>query len=295
MEWLESGGLLIPVILILMVPWVVSRLNRKAARRPRAERRPMGWEHVIRSYEWPRGMMARALLRCPPGTDPALLDQGLREFLLACGEAPRLRAAMPSRTVDEAWHEFVLHTLDYAMFCDKAYGTFLHHRPEESMSEDERAHQGHGAMVATWLAATRAEGLERTTHTMPALFASDLEAGVPGAHRWIGWCGTDPCSALSGTVCLHHAHGMARSDRSDIRAARSSRRSRTAGGSSAAGFVWLDSGSAWGHDGHGGSGGHDGGGGSGGHDGGGGSSCSGSSCSGGSSCGGGGGCGGGSG
>jgi hypothetical protein len=31
--------------------------------------------------------------------------------------------------LDEMWHCFVLHTRDYAEFCDKYFGFFLHHEP----------------------------------------------------------------------------------------------------------------------------------------------------------------------
>jgi hypothetical protein len=37
--------------------------------------------------------------------------------------------ASPSLTVDEAWHEFVLHTQFYADFCMSRYGRFIHHVP----------------------------------------------------------------------------------------------------------------------------------------------------------------------
>lgn len=37
---------------------------------------------------------------------------------------------MPSHAVDEAWHGLILCTVRYASFCQKAYGTFLHHHPE---------------------------------------------------------------------------------------------------------------------------------------------------------------------
>lgn len=31
--------------------------------------------------------------------------------------------------VDDMWHEFILFTKDYAAFCDRYFGTFLHHLP----------------------------------------------------------------------------------------------------------------------------------------------------------------------
>lgn len=37
--------------------------------------------------------------------------------------------ASPTPRVDEAWHEFILHTRLYAEYCQARYGTFVHHIP----------------------------------------------------------------------------------------------------------------------------------------------------------------------
>ncbi len=36
----------------------------------------------------------------------------------------------PSPKVDMAWHAFILHTRDYADFCERELGFFLHHKPD---------------------------------------------------------------------------------------------------------------------------------------------------------------------
>jgi hypothetical protein len=41
---------------------------------------------------------------------------------------------MPSRVVDDAWHEFILDSLAYTAFCNAAFGFYLHHTPDEAMS-----------------------------------------------------------------------------------------------------------------------------------------------------------------
>jgi hypothetical protein len=41
---------------------------------------------------------------------------------------------MPSRAVDDAWHEFILDSVAYTAFCDAAFGAYLHHTPDEAMS-----------------------------------------------------------------------------------------------------------------------------------------------------------------
>jgi hypothetical protein len=42
----------------------------------------------------------------------------------------------PSKRVDRAWHEFLLHTREYAAFCDERYGRFLHHDPYAKPDSD---------------------------------------------------------------------------------------------------------------------------------------------------------------
>lgn len=57
------------------------------------------------------------------------MDQALA-FLKVCADNPRL-ALRPSKFVDIGWHTFILHTYDYAAFCDAIAGRFLHHVPDE--------------------------------------------------------------------------------------------------------------------------------------------------------------------
>lgn len=165
------------------------------------------WRQYIRDYEFPAQMLDRALERCPASTDKTLVEAGLRQFLIACGTSPQLKAAMPSKTVDEAWHEFITYTRDYADFCQKAYGKFLNHVPEVTMSESELTRNHTSAMETAWEAACEEEGLNPTETTVePALFASDAKAGLH-AHPHIAACDTlETCSVPDGTVCVNHAY-----------------------------------------------------------------------------------------
>jgi hypothetical protein len=49
-------------------------------------------------------------------------------FLVACARYPDGHLS-PSETVDVGWHAFILHTADYAEFCERVAGRFIHHRP----------------------------------------------------------------------------------------------------------------------------------------------------------------------
>lgn len=59
----------------------------------------------------------------------AILDQSLA-FLKTCADNPggRLR---PSKPVDVGWHTFILNTAEYAVFCQRVAGRFIHHEPDE--------------------------------------------------------------------------------------------------------------------------------------------------------------------
>lgn len=63
-----------------------------------------------------------------------LVEQGLREWFVCCAWRGNRMLGMPSRAVDEAWHEFILVTVSYVGFCNAAYGGYLHHTPDEVMT-----------------------------------------------------------------------------------------------------------------------------------------------------------------
>src|SRR6185295_9753437 len=63
-----------------------------------------------------------------------LVEHGLRQWFVCCACRWGTVLGMPSRAVDEAWHEFILDTRSYSGFCQGAFGEFLHHTPDEAMS-----------------------------------------------------------------------------------------------------------------------------------------------------------------
>ncbi|MGQ0840775.1 glycine-rich domain-containing protein [Actinokineospora sp.] len=79
-----------------------------------------------------------------------VLEQSL-VFLKACADNPGL-ALSPSKAVDVGWHTFVLHTFDYARFCDSVAGRFIHHNPIRT--DDIRT----GAALKRTMSALRATG-----------------------------------------------------------------------------------------------------------------------------------------
>lgn len=65
-------------------------------------------------------------------------------FLVAGAQRPGLELS-PSKLVDIGWHTWILHTVDYAVFCEQVAGRFIHHVPtpdgEQGDSDPEAARQ----------------------------------------------------------------------------------------------------------------------------------------------------------
>ncbi|GIE85833.1 glycine-rich domain-containing protein [Actinoplanes regularis] len=63
-----------------------------------------------------------------PDMPARILDQALA-FLGAC--AVTTEPIGPSPIVDVGWHTFILYSIDYAAFCDRIAGRFIHHVPDD--------------------------------------------------------------------------------------------------------------------------------------------------------------------
>jgi hypothetical protein len=100
--------------------------RRRAARRG---------ERFIAEYEFPAYIWKRVRKRVPELDEEGLrlAELGLREWFICCAWRGRPVLGMPSRIVDEAWHEFILDSISYTDFCRQAFGGYLHHTPDEAM------------------------------------------------------------------------------------------------------------------------------------------------------------------
>jgi hypothetical protein len=86
-----------------------------------------------------------------------ILDQTLA-FLETCATATE--PIGPSELVDIGWHTFILHTHEYADFCDRIAGRFIHHVPDDSPTGDEwpTVPKTNPATLAATVAAMRRAG-----------------------------------------------------------------------------------------------------------------------------------------
>jgi hypothetical protein len=168
--------------------------------RMRAARR----QEFVATYRLPSGIGRKLQRKLGESTDIGIAFRGLHQWLRLHVAAPGL-LAMPSKAVDQLWHEFILHTRDYQDFCRQAYGRTLHHSPEESMNTTTREALYGDGIARTFAMACADEGIRLPQMLgLPTLFQVDTALALPDAQRWVLDCGHSDCSAISPTHCVRH-------------------------------------------------------------------------------------------
>ena len=144
-------------------------------------------EEFIRSYVFPSSTLA-VLAKSHPHideNDQLRVAEALREFFLVRLRVGDRLIGMPSRVVDDLWHEFILDTREYERFCKLAFGGFFHHVPATANPPGKRMD---AALRATWRYACLAEGIYSPSPTrLPLLFAIDSELQIENGQSFINW------------------------------------------------------------------------------------------------------------
>jgi hypothetical protein len=146
-------------------------------------------EAHIRSFVLPRGLFDKLRQRHPglSQKDCQLVAQALRQFFLAHLKSGRAFVAMPSQVADDLWHEFILYTRHYEVFCRQAFGGFLHHTPAVVLSGGER-HANAGLRRCFWFAC-KEENIDPHRPTrLPLLFAIDAKLAVADGFHYVVDC-----------------------------------------------------------------------------------------------------------
>lgn len=157
-------------------------------------------EDFIRHAELPKGLFERLRAKHPQLglKDCQLVAHGLRQFFLAYLKGGRRFVSMPSQVVDDLWHEFILHTRHYDLFCRRAFGRFLHHAPAAILTGDRRRNEG---LRRVWWQACREENIDpRAPTRLPLLFALDAKLDVADGFRYVPDCGGVRRAAAPGAV-----------------------------------------------------------------------------------------------
>lgn len=167
--------LFIAAVLVIFVFTLISRIKSANIKRRK---------QLIDNYRFPLKITRKISEKYPHLSQSQIeqVMQGLREYFHICNMAGKKLISMPSQAVDEAWHEFILFTKQYELFCNKALGYFLHHTPAEAMRSATQAQTG---IKRAWRLSCRREGIStRSPRKLPALFAMDADLAIPDGFHY---------------------------------------------------------------------------------------------------------------
>ena len=113
---------------------------------------------------------------------------------------------MPSRVVDDLWHEFILYTRDYEQFCKRAFGHFMHHTPAVAMGPAAGLKIGDGLRRAWWFACKDEDIDPKRPSRLPLLFALDGQLHIPNGFRYDLDCDALEKNGVTGVYCANHIY-----------------------------------------------------------------------------------------
>lgn len=169
---------------------------------------------VVDAYNFPSSVRQRfaAEHRDLSAVQITLVEAATRQWFRLGVRRPKATLSMPSVVVDDLWHELVLHTRDYAQFCEAAFGRFLHHMPESAMDPAAAAANRSSQLAATLRLAQQDEGCR--ADALPLLFRVDQELDVAQRRRYLADCGgRGQCYEDRNMVCLQHLGGVGKPTR----------------------------------------------------------------------------------
>ena len=158
----------------------------------------------IKTYVFHTSIRDKLLKKHPQLTPDQLhlVFRALRDYFYMCNQAKRRMVAMPSQVVDDAWHEFILFTRAYKLFCSKSLGRFLHHTPTEAMSSPTIAQEG---IKRAWRLACAKENINpRTPEKLPLIFEIDSRLNITNGFRYSLNCHDKNAVHNTGNYCAGH-------------------------------------------------------------------------------------------
>jgi hypothetical protein len=158
----------------------------------------------IERFVFPASIAEKVKAAYPHLTDAqaATVMKGLREYFLVALTARRRMVSMPSKVIDVAWHEFILFTRSYQVFCLVTLGHFLHHTPSEAMRTPTRAQDG---IKRAWRLSCKREGINPSTPSrLPLLFAIDGMLAIPDGYRYSLNCRSSLGAQSTSNYCASH-------------------------------------------------------------------------------------------
>tara|TARA_B100000809_G_scaffold70528_1_gene68059 strand:- start:1499 stop:2137 length:639 start_codon:yes stop_codon:yes gene_type:complete len=165
--------MIIPLLFIACFKLMFKLINKESDRRAKALR-------SINEYKFPSTIKNNLEIKyCHlSSVELDLIMSGLKQFLYACVISKKNTVGMPSKSVDFAWHEFILCTREYANFCKKNIGWFIHHTPSGN-SADKTAQLRITKRI--WASCCLIENIDhRKPDRLPLLFLLDSDLNIDG-------------------------------------------------------------------------------------------------------------------
>lgn len=169
---------------ITLIVWAVRTRRRTAQLR-------IARAKYIAEYVFPTSLRFKLDQAYPDlsGEQVGMILQALRVWFQLVAANPRTQLAMPSHAVGKAWHEFILLTKNYADFCEKAFGKFLHHTPHSASDKAQKdglaRTYGLGAGFVGGAALMGVTGIAgAAAFSGRDLFNLDQTLGVPGGNSY---------------------------------------------------------------------------------------------------------------
>ena len=146
-------------------------------------------EAYIRNFVLPHGIFEKLQKKHSQLTlkECQLVSHALRQYFLTHLKSGKKFVSMPSQVVDDLWHEFILHTRGYHIFCKSAFGQFFHHTPAAILNGGKR--QSNAGLRRCWFYACREENINpRKAARLPLLFAIDSKLQIVNGFHYVADC-----------------------------------------------------------------------------------------------------------
>jgi hypothetical protein len=189
---LESGKHVFGIVTTALLLIVLTFLWKKWIQAVRAE--------FIRTFRYPKGIFEGLKRKYPhlEAKDCQLVSRALRQYFLAHLKSGRKYVSMPSQAADEVWHDFILNTKEYAKFCQRAFGQFMHHTPAVVMSSNRKSNEG---LRRCWWFSCVEENIDpKNALRLPLIFAIDSKLKISDGFRYVPDCSGISDTAGGGTI-----------------------------------------------------------------------------------------------
>jgi len=167
-----TENLFLSIIVALVILGVLTRTGKTNQKK------------FIANYQFPEGLDEKILFIYPHLSKESLISvkQELKHFFEMKSAYQLDVVAMPSRVVDVAWHEFILHTKDYHRFCNRAFGHYLHHNP---FSKNMDPREIKRSLQRAWVYSCKAENIRpEAPFCLPVLFSIDSTLNIPDGNEF---------------------------------------------------------------------------------------------------------------